>query len=1000
MNSTAGSTKRFILCFIQLVVLTSLSSGASGLDLNQTVDFNIPKQKLDSALVQFSEQAKIQITSSSDQVKDFSTDGIVGRYKVSMALKALLQRSGLSYKPIGQSAISIGKFSAGSEQSTTQDATTGGGKTTSRDFRVAQVDQGTVGPQAVGDDQNSDRKKKKEDGLSEIVVTGSRIPLPAQEGSQEVRVYSAQQIAQSGQTTLADFLNTLPEVSVSNIDSPIGANYADQTTVQLHGLPQGTTLVLLNGRRVEINNYGFFDLNNIPVSAVERIEVLPVGSAAIYGADSLAGAVNVILKKNFQGFESDFKYGYADGTNEDDATAAWGIAGDRGSLSLIGSYQRRGELIGTQRAATADPNAVQTLFGFDDSCQPGNVYSLNGGNLPGLSSPEAGIPNGIVGKPSVGAFQATAGTVNRCGNTAQSDIIPQIEREGLLVSGDLQISDHLTIFSEILASHESVDSRVSDLITLYNTFGSTLPATNAFNPFGQAVGISYSYPGIAFKYDRTTDFERPLIGARGSIYGDWKFELVAFLSSDQSHVSQNDNYSQAAFNAALASSNPETALNPFAAGAPGSPQLLASLFNVPPTVLVFNSRTVSTEGIVRGPLFTLPSGAVEAAFGFETDQSEIHTAQPDAYVASPPVTNRRSASSVFGEARAPLWQNSAPQPRDILAINVAGRFDHTNDYGNKSTGQGGIEWRPTSTLLFRAGYATSYEAPQLTQIDGAPATYITTGYVDPFRNNEGVANIQVTQGPNPNLKPETGSSKQFGVVYSSPSAGALHASLTYWAINISNYITQPAIQDLIDYPSLFPGTVTRGPSSGGLPGPILSVQDIYANFGDIDVAGWDFDSRYTISTPIGDWTPSVSATQTNKYNVALSPSLPSMSYVSQAGLNGYAPRWKGNLSLGWKSGVYSASLLGRYTGRYRDYQAFVPSTYELGNFWLLDANLHIALGEYLGKDVRWLAGAFVEVGGVNILNRLPQYSANFTGFDYTQGDIRGRFLYARVGVKL
>src|SRR5882762_1269349 len=110
MNSIAGSTKRFVLCFIQFVVLTSLVGGAWALDLDQTVDFNIPKQKLDSALVQFSEQAKIQITSSSDQVKDLGTDGIVGRYKVSIALKTLLQHSGLSYRPIGQSAISIGRF--------------------------------------------------------------------------------------------------------------------------------------------------------------------------------------------------------------------------------------------------------------------------------------------------------------------------------------------------------------------------------------------------------------------------------------------------------------------------------------------------------------------------------------------------------------------------------------------------------------------------------------------------------------------------------------------------------------------------------------------------------------------------------------------------------------------------------------------------------------------------------------------------------------------------
>ena len=190
MKSIAGSTKRFIVCCIQFVALTSLVGNAWGLDLDQTVDFNIPKQKLDSALVQFSEQAKIQITSSSDQVKDFSTDGIVGRFRVSTALKTLLQHSGLSFKPVGQSAISIGKFAADSAASS---STGGGGKQSSQDFRVAQLDQTNVGPQ-VDNDQNSE--KKKQEGLSEIVVTGTHIH--GAETTSPVESYGREAIEDSG----------------------------------------------------------------------------------------------------------------------------------------------------------------------------------------------------------------------------------------------------------------------------------------------------------------------------------------------------------------------------------------------------------------------------------------------------------------------------------------------------------------------------------------------------------------------------------------------------------------------------------------------------------------------------------------------------------------------------------------------------------------------------------------------------------------------------------
>src|SRR5947207_2453008 len=90
--------------------LGSVAAQAWGLDLNQKVQLNIPAQRLDSALVQFSEQAKVQVTSSANEVRNLSTSGLVGSYKISDALIKLLENSGLSFRAVGESAISIGKF--------------------------------------------------------------------------------------------------------------------------------------------------------------------------------------------------------------------------------------------------------------------------------------------------------------------------------------------------------------------------------------------------------------------------------------------------------------------------------------------------------------------------------------------------------------------------------------------------------------------------------------------------------------------------------------------------------------------------------------------------------------------------------------------------------------------------------------------------------------------------------------------------------------------------
>src|SRR5258708_21693217 len=330
MKPIARSTKRLILCFIQFVALASLASGAWALDLDQTVDFNIPKQKLDSALVQFSEQAKIQITSSSDQVKDFSTDGIVGRHKVSMALKALLQRSGLAYKPIGKSAIWIGKFSAGSEQSTTQNASSGSsddaksskeaGKKTSKDFQLAQVDQGAAGPQ-VGNVQNSEKKKKEEEGLTEIVVTGTHLKGVTDSPS-PVQIYTRDDIERSGSGSIAQFIQTLPQnynnggSTEATTLSAIGGllpttNAVAATGVNLRGLGNDATITLIDGHRVAAGNLSgdIVDISMIPLSAVERIEVLTDGASAIYGSDAVGGVVNSIMRKSFDVAETRARFG-------------------------------------------------------------------------------------------------------------------------------------------------------------------------------------------------------------------------------------------------------------------------------------------------------------------------------------------------------------------------------------------------------------------------------------------------------------------------------------------------------------------------------------------------------------------------------------------------------------------------------------------------------------------------------------------------------------------
>ncbi len=984
---------------------------------------NIPAEGLGPALQMLARDRNFQIVFVSEELANVRTQGAIGEFTPEEALKRLLTGTGLTYKYLDDKTVTIVPASAaGSGQATTQNAASGssddassskeGKKGSSRDFRVAQVaqvDQGSAGPQTVGDDQNSDNKKKKEEGLSEIVVTGSRIPTVAGNEVQPVRSYTRADIESSGQTTIGDFLNTLPDVSINSNQAGYGT-FAGQTSVQLHGLPLGTTLLLLNGRQVETSYFGFFDLNNIPVSAIERIEVLPVGSSAIYGSDALGGAVNIILRQNLSGLEVNAKAGSANGgASEKDADLAWGKSGDRGAISLIASYQNIGALLGRDRAVTSAVDfpanfPASSLFVTWDACNPGTVYSLNGQNLPGLSSTQAAIPGGLSGKPTIQAFQATAGQAHICNANLDAAFIPATERWSTMLSGHYEVGEQVDVFTETLFTHERKDNRSGDYLNGFSEYGTTLGAANPYNPFGETVGISFSYPGIETGYENTQTFIRPLIGVRGTFLADWHYEVTGFLSRNDFQA-YNDSLPNAPEQAALDSSNPATALNPFTTGAPGTPQLLQSLQDA---ATVTNYRYINQlaggQVVLRGTLFNLPAGPFQAVFGADYNREEQYS---ELGQGAPPLDLSRNTHGLFTEERIPLLAGGA-QPRTdvVLALTLAGRYDDSSDFGSKTTWQGGLDWRPIDALQLRGSYATSYKAPQLQQISGGPsANFPIGGLIDPFMGNA-LVTVPVTFGSNFKLQPETGSSQTFGLVYSSGGLPGLKLSVTYFGIDIKNYITEPAVQTIIDNPSVFPGAVTRGPPSTqdiqqGFLGPITHVNDIFFNFGSLSVSGVDFDLRYKMDTAIGEVTPSIAVTNTYRWNAALTPNMPAVSYVSQASIvsPGFAPRWKGTAALGWNRGPYSLAVDARYIGRYRDYQDYVSNSNELGNFYFIDANFRFDAGASLAPHHRWLAGTYIAVGGVNLFNRLPQFAYTNPGFDLAESDIRGRFLYAQFGAK-
>jgi iron complex outermembrane receptor protein len=976
------------------------------------VAIHIPPQPLGAALQTLAKDRGFQVVYESAAINPVRTKGATGELTSEEALTQLLSGTGFTYQFYDDNAVSILPLNAQTpRQAPRASNTSESEQTPSNSLRVAQEETQAAPATdvSVEKSQNSAATSQtKPIQTEEVVVTGSRLPRTAQEGAQDVRTYTEEQIEQSGRTTIADFLNTLPAASLAVTTAGFQTSNG-ATTVQLHGLPLGTTLVLINGRRVEgsaanESTASIFDLNNIPLAAVERVEVMSEGSSAIYGSDAIAGVVNIILKSNFEGLQANAKYGAAAGTDDTNFNVGWGKSLDKGGVTLVGSYQVQSELEGFERSITASDD--HTRYGGTDNriyaCNPGNVYSTTNANLPGTSSTYAAVPAGFTGTPTEQEFAATAGTLNRCNIFGYSSSIPAVERAGLLAAGHYEIAASLEAFTEMLFSRTQMQTGDPPPFLFgepgYTDY--TVAAANPYNPFGEVVGISAFIPSTGrLMEDQTTIYYRPLIGLRGNLLDSWHWEVAGWDSADRSRFSFGAN-NVAATQAALNSSNPATALNPFIDGLYGSPALLQSV--VESGAIEYAGNILGTSGFIRGPIVNLSSGPVEIVLGGEYEKQKLYTNLINDAPYYPPdtrTTYREQNYSFFSELRVPVLANRTdPQAGDRLAITLAGRYDDYTEFGNKTTPQLGAEWRPTDAVLIRGSYSRAFKVPTLYELNEPQTVCSACVVTDPKNGNQQVV-TNYTTGGNPKLRPETGQSKSVGFVYSSKAMANLRLAVTHWEIDESNSIQTLDPQVLVDNESLFPGNVLRNSA-----GVITNVNATYINFGRIDIKGFDYQLNYAVGTRLGQFSPSLAVTQTYRYTSQLTPGSAPVDDTSKANDDGnWAPRWKGNVGLGWSMGIYSASVVGRYVGSYRDYDPLPNGTYDtLGNFWLYDVNFRATIGQLLAPDSPFLRKAYLEMGGVNLFNTLPQYSTYFygqPGYDATQADIRGRFLYTQVGVK-
>ena len=670
-----------------------------------------------------------------------------------------------------------------------------------------------------------------DEALSEVVVTGSRIQRRDASAVGPLTTLTADDIALAAPTSAGDLLQALPSVGVSlNSNGTQGTAFGvSSINLRYLGSAEGSgnrTLVLVDGHRW-VNAVGgrgfrdFVDLNTIPLGIIERIEVLKDGASAIYGADAIAGVVNIQTKKAVDGFEANARYGVTDrGDNEGKSGFVnWGRQGERASVLLSLSYADTGTVRTDERdlttralaPLTAAPTSPRGLFIIPGLS--GNAFFGTPANF------AANAANAITRLPDVTAIGSGALADNsfRVATLPADDYNTQAqgiyalgpsERVGAFARFGYAFSDDLEFRAELLYNRRESSQLFSPvLLDLRGSNGFSISRDQTFNPFGTANGVplanSVALTGNALRLQRVlvdvgnrdnrqvVDTMRAAVGLDGrlELAGEWKWD--AFLSHSRNEA-DFDAVNQVNFDNIY-----RALLSPAACAAAAGCVPLNIFGTITPDMAEYirynghdEQEAEQTDFALNASrqLFELPAGTVGFATGYEY-RREKAVDVPDAFAATlsnvlPAVAGVRQAPTtaqsrdptsgsydlheVYAEVSAPLLADK-PFARS-LDVDAAVRYSEYSTVGGEATAKLGLAWRPVTAALVRGTYSQGFRAPSILELyQGTRNTNFQA--VDPCNGGgagrPGCAGVPATYNQN-----QFGGGTINGVVSGNPNLGA------------------------------------------------------------------------------------------------------------------------------------------------------------------------------------------------------------------------------------
>ncbi len=891
----------------------------------------------------------------------------------------------------------------------------------------------------------------------EVTVTGSRIKGDVNESTAPIIILAKAQIQELGLASIGDVLQTLT-VQSNAINTQANNGGDGSTRISLRGLGAGRTLVLVNGRRFVPGGTGAnssVDLNSIPASVIDRIEVLKDGASAVYGSDAVGGVVNVITRSDLEGVEFEYYQGLAGAGDGDviDASLTAGLRSGRGSILFSAGYHNRKAVwTGDRSFSAADKNYD---WGANDGSftTSGSSATPEGTVIDRLEQEGNEAWQSVVERAGEDAgvyFNAPSGgwrPFNFAGNSLDGTgdlynyqpanylYTPQT-RYSAFLSGNYLFTDNLSGFFEVSYTNRQSDQKLAPTPLFIISEGISVSAENRHNDFGRDfIDVRRRFVEASNRnFLQDLDTYRIVLGLEHE-FMDFAGDL-AFSYGRTSGTNINEGR--------FILSNVVMALGPDSECTGSCVPL--DIMHGPGTITDEMLKYIQYTGIARGytqqkvlqynltgDIAELPAGPLGVAVG-ASSRWEAGSSIPDPITATGNTTGNKaeategeySVRAVYAETSIPVFQGEMGG----LDVTAAGRLFNYDTFGTDFTYEAGARLELPRGLAFRTTYSKAFRAPSigemfLGQSDSFPLVSDPCSVVDEAGNPRNLTSQQMRNcasagvpadfedsraqlrariGGSTDLDPERANTVTAGVVYQPDFLPELDIAVSYYATKIEDEIG-----------ALGSGLILSNCYSQDSPSDCDKVErdqnnlirNIYStatNIGETETNGLDIELNYINDTPLGLLSARLESNLLFKYDTML-PVPGGFELVKGKGYYdlGVFPNWRHSANVGLKWGKTSAGLTWKYIGGFQEcedgdckglYRDDVDTTPTVRD---VDANHLFGIqGSY--RVFSGAGGSVITVGLNNVFDQTP--SVIFNGFlgtsDASTYDYLGRYLYVRL----